>query len=226
MTTTTRRDFLKLATVAAIAPAFSGSPSKAAAGRPPNVVFILADDLGYGDVGCYGATKVKTPNIDRLAREGLRFTDAHSPSSVCTPSRYNLLTGRYCWRTWAGTSCVWSTDPLLIDTDRLTLPKLFNRNGYTTACVGKWHLGFGKPGQEGWDGVYGPDYNQPLKPGPLELGFDHFFGIPHVGQLPHVYNYRLPVAVSVPSALANVSNLHTPHSLGIRRISDGMSLVI
>jgi len=68
----------------------------------PNIVFILADDLGYGDLGCYGATKVKTPNIDRLAREGMRFTDAHSPASVCTPSRYNLMTGRYCWRTWAG----------------------------------------------------------------------------------------------------------------------------
>ena len=182
----TRRDFLRLAALAALAPAWSRLTA-AGTSRPPNVVFIFADDLGYGDLGCYGATKVSTPNIDRLAREGVRFTDAHSPSSVCTPSRYNLLTGRYCWRTWAGTSCVWSTDPLLIDTDRLTLPKLMKRSGYTTACIGKWHLAFGRPGGPGWDDVYGPDYNRPLKPGPLEVGFDYFFGIPHVGQFPHVY---------------------------------------
>ncbi len=79
----------------------------------PNILFILADDLGYGDLGCYGATEVKTPHIDRLAREGRCFTDTHCPCSVCTPTRYNLLTGRYCRRAWAGTSCVWSTDPLL-----------------------------------------------------------------------------------------------------------------
>lgn len=183
----TRRNFLIMSPLCAVAATFGLSTTLADTGKAPNIVFIFADDLGYGDVGCYGATKVRTPNIDRLAREGMRFTDAHSPSSVCTPSRYNLLTGRYCWRTWASTSCVWSTDPLLIDPDRLTLPKLLKRNGYTTACIGKWHLGFGKPGQEGWDDVYGPDYNKPLKPGPLEVGFDHFFGIPHVGQLPHVY---------------------------------------
>ncbi len=153
----------------------------------PNIVFILADDLGYGDIGCYGAAKVRTPNIDRLAREGRRFIDAHTPASVCTPSRYNLLTGRYSWRTWAKTSCVWSSDPLLIDDGRLTVPALLKRHRYTTACIGKWHLGFGRPGEEGWDDVYGPDYNRPLKPGPLEVGFDYFFGIPHVGQFPHVF---------------------------------------
>ena len=183
----TRRQFLRLSAIAAVAPTFGRSTAEAGTEKPPNIVFILADDLGYGDVSCYGATKVKTPHIDRLAHEGLRFTDAHSPSSVCTPSRYNLLAGRYCWRTWAGTSCVWSTDPLLVDTDRLTLPKLLGHNGYATACIGKWHLGFGRPGQEGWDDVYGLDYNRPLRPGPLEVGFDHFFGIPHVGQRPHVY---------------------------------------
>ncbi len=173
-----------VALVMGAAPLVYGEPETAG---KPNILFILADDLGYGDLGCYGATQVKTPHIDRLAREGRRFTDAHSPCSVCTPTRYNVLTGRYCWRTWAGTSCVWSTDPLLIDTDRLTLPKLLKRHGYTTACIGKWHLGFGRPGEKGWDEVYGPDYNLPLKPGPLEVGFDYFFGIPHVGQLPHVY---------------------------------------
>ncbi len=153
----------------------------------PNIVFILADDLGYGDLGCYGATKVKTPNIDRMAKEGIRFTDAHSPSSVCTPSRYNLLTGRYCWRTWAKTGCVWMNDPLLIEEGRMTLPSLAKSAGYHTGCVGKWHLGFGKPGTPGWDNVLGPDLNGQLRPGPLQVGFDYFFGVPFVGQLPHVF---------------------------------------
>jgi len=151
----------------------------------PNVLFILADDLGYGDLSCYGATKVSTPHIDRLAEEGRRFLDAHSPSSVCTPTRYNLLTGRYAWRTWVGGSTVWANDPLLIDPDRYTLADLFREHGYATACLGKWHLGFGEPGMEGWDDVLGPDYNRLLKPGPLELGFDYFWGFPHVGQYPH-----------------------------------------
>ncbi len=159
----------------------------------PNVVFILADDLGYGDLSCYGATLVKTPNIDRLAHEGRKFTDAHSPASVCTPTRYNLLTGRYAWRTWVQSSCLWSNDPLLIEEDRFTLADLFKQQGYRTACIGKWHLGFGKPGTPGWDDVLGPDYNGPVRPGPLECGFDYFWGIPHVGQLPHVIfeNHRI-----------------------------------
>lgn len=159
----------------------------------PNVVLILADDLGYGDLGCYGATKVHTPNIDRLARQGRRFTDAHSPASVCTPTRYNLLTGRHAWRTWVQSSCVWSNDPLLVDEDRFTLADLFHEEGYRTACLGKWHLGFGKPGMPGWDDVLGPDYNRDLCPGPLECGFDYFWGVPHVGQFPHVIveNHRI-----------------------------------
>jgi arylsulfatase A len=165
---------------------FATSLSPATASPRPNIVVILADDLGYGDLGCYGATKVRTPNIDRLARQGMRFTDAHSPSSVCTPSRYNLLTGRYAWRTWVGNRNVWSDDPLLIEPDRLTLPRLLKQAGYGTACLGKWHLGFGAPGTPGWDDRLGPDYNRDLKPGPLDVGFDYFWGIPHVGQHPHV----------------------------------------
>jgi arylsulfatase A-like enzyme len=159
----------------------------------PNVVVILADDLGYGDLGCYGATRVQTPSCDRLARTGMRFTDAHSPASVCTPSRYNLLTGRYAWRTWEPHSCVWSDDPLLIETTRLTVPALLRTAGYHTACIGKWHLGFGAPGMPGWDDRLGPDYNGELKPGPLEVGFDYFFGVPHVSQFPHVFieNHRV-----------------------------------
>lgn len=168
-------------------------PAVAAPSECPNIIIILADDLGYGDLGCYGATKVKTPNIDRIADEGMRFLDAHSPHSVCTPTRYGLLTGRYSWRTWAKSRCVWSNDPLLIDTQRLTLPKLLKHVGYETACIGKWHLGFGSPQTPGWNNRYGPDYNAKLAPGPLEVGFDYFFGIPHVGQFPHVFieNHRV-----------------------------------
>lgn len=159
----------------------------------PNIVFILADDLGYGDLSCYGATKVTTPNIDRLAGEGIRFMNAYSPHSVCTPSRYALMTGQYAWRTWNGHQTVWADDPLLIDTARLTLPKLLKSAGYHTALIGKWHLGFGAPGSPGWKEPGGPDYNRPLKPGPLEIGFDYFWGVPHVGQQPNVYieNHRV-----------------------------------
>ena len=153
----------------------------------PNIIFILADDLGYGDLGCYGATKVKTPNIDRLAREGMRFTDAHSPASVCTPSRYNLMTGRYCWRTWASHGTLWANDPLLIDDGRLTVAALLKRAGYFTGCIGKWHLGFGRPGTPGWDDALGPDFNAELRPGPLETGFDYFYGMPAVGQHPNIF---------------------------------------
>ncbi len=141
------------------------------AGEPHNVVLILADDLGYGDVGCYGATKVKTPNIDGLAAAGLRFTDAHSPSSMCTPTRYGVLTGRYAWRTWLKSGVFQEDDPLLIEEGRQTIANFFKGKGFKTACIGKWHLGFGdKAGPKDW--------NLALKPGPLERGFDTFFGIP------------------------------------------------
>jgi len=153
----------------------------------PNIVIILADDLGYGDVGCYGATKVKTPNIDRLAHEGICFTNAHSPASVCTPSRYNLMTGRYCWRTWAGHGVVWANDPLLIDESRMTIASLLHSEGYSTGCIGKWHLGFSKPGNEGWDDLLGPDFNLDLQPGPTDVGFDYFYGMPAVGQIPNIF---------------------------------------
>ena len=141
----------------------------------PNIVLILADDLGYGDVGCYGATKVKTPNIDRLASEGRRFTDAHSASAVCTPSRYALLTGEYPFRKnlWGP---VMNPSPLVVDPCATRWPACSSAQGYATACFGKWHLGFGNKPK--------PDWNADLKPGPLELGFDHYFGIPVVNSHP------------------------------------------
>ncbi|MGD7654730.1 MAG: sulfatase family protein [Verrucomicrobiales bacterium] len=148
----------------------------------PNVVLIFADDLGYGDLGCYGATKLKTPNIDRLAEEGRRFTDAHSSSAVCTPSRYGLLTGRYPFR-GAGGQGIWGPapveSPLLVDTDMLTIADVFKSRGYDTAAFGKWHLGFGE-GKNDWQ--------EPLSPGPLDLGFDTYFGMPVVNSAPpYVY---------------------------------------
>ena len=154
----------------------------AATPSTPNVVLIFADDLGYGDLGCYGATKVKTPNIDRLAREGRRFTDAHSASAVCTPSRYGLLTGQYPFRA-AGGRGIWGpapiSSPLLIDTETLTVADVFKSRGYDTAVFGKWHLGFRSERN---------DWEKPLRPGPQDLGFDYYFGMPVVNSAPpYVY---------------------------------------
>jgi Arylsulfatase A and related enzymes len=134
----------------------------------PNIVFIYADDLGYGDVSCYGAKAASTPNIDALAAQGLRFTDAHATSATCTPSRYSVMTGQYAWRK-KGTGILPGDAPLIIDTHQLTLPSLLKRAGYTTGIVGKWHLGLG---------AGDIDWNSEIKPGPLELGFDYSFIIP------------------------------------------------
>lgn len=163
----------------------SGTAFSSAKAARPNIVFILADDLGYGDLSCYGAEKVKTPEIDGLARQGVLFTDAHAPSAVCTPSRYGVLTGRYCWRTQLKVDCLFGHDPLLIEEDRMTVASMLKTAGYSTACIGKWHLGFGKD--------Y-PDWNGELKPGPLEVGFDYYFGVPVTNaQAPYVYveNHRV-----------------------------------
>ena len=141
----------------------------------PNIVLIYADDLGFGDLSCYGATKLKTPNIDKLAAEGRRFTDAHSPSAVCTPSRYGLVTGRYPFRIGSNRP-VMVKDNLIIDTERTTIADLAKEAGYSTAIIGKWHLGFGDKFPVNW--------NEPLKPGPNELGFDYFFGVPVVNSHP------------------------------------------
>ena len=150
----------------------------------PNILIILADDLGYGDVGCYNSkAKIPTPNIDRLAKEGMRFTDAHSPSTVCTPTRYSLLTGRMAFRTGMKGVFTGAGGPCLIKPDRLTLPGLLRNQGYTTAMVGKWHVGltfYDKGGKainkNGLEAVRQIDYSQPISGGPIDRGFDHFFG--------------------------------------------------
>lgn len=142
----------------------------------PNIVVILADDMGRGDLQCYNAdSQIPTPHLDRVAAEGMRFTDAHSPSAVCTPTRYALLTGRYPWRTRLTSGVLWGYSRSLIDDDRLTLPAMLQQHGYHTAALGKWHLGF-----QSFDGDPDArvDYEQPLRPGPVTLGFDYFFGIP------------------------------------------------
>ncbi len=131
----------------------------------PNIVIIYADDLGYGDVGAYGATEIATPNMDRLAAEGIRFTNGHATSATCSPSRYALLTGVYPWRNERA-KILTGTAPLIIDTDRLTLPKVMRQQGYHTGIVGKWHLGLG-------DGYV--DWNQRISPGPNEVGFDYAY---------------------------------------------------
>ena len=160
-----------------------GSTAAQAAERP-NVVLIYADDLGYGDVGCYGATRVRTPHIDRLAREGLRFIDGHSASATCTPSRYALLTGEYAWRK-RGTGVLPGDAALIIQPGRTTLPAVLKQAGYRTGVVGKWHLGLGR-GNIDWNGE--------ITPGPLEVGFDSCFVIPATGdRVPCVYveNHRV-----------------------------------
>ena len=117
-----------------------------AAADHPNIVVILADDMGYGDVKCnYPDGKIPTPHLDRLASQGMRFTDAHAPSSLCTPTRYALLTGRYAWRTRLKSGVLWQYDKPLIEAQRLTLPAMLKQHGYRTAAVGKWHLGMNWP---------------------------------------------------------------------------------
>ncbi len=139
--------------------------------RLPNIVIILADDLGWGSLGCYGARDLRMPACDRLAREGRRFTQAYAPGSVCSPTRYGLMTGRYYWRTSVKDGEVLSGNaPLHIETNRVTLASLCKSQGYRTGAIGKWHLGLGKTAEK-------RDWSQALNPGPLEIGFDHFLGL-------------------------------------------------
>jgi len=137
----------------------------------PNIVLILADDMGLGDLGVYNPeSRTSTPNLDRLASEGLICTDVHTPSAVCTPTRYGLLTGRYAWRTRLKSGVLWGYDPHLIDPGRRTLASMLKSAGYNTAGIGKWHLGLGEAEKT--------DYSLPLVPGPSTAGFDYYFGIP------------------------------------------------
>jgi arylsulfatase A-like enzyme len=141
------------------------------AARHPNIIFILSDDLGYGDCGCYGGTKIKTPNIDKLASRGLRFTDGHSTASTCTPSRYSIMTGQYAWRK-KGTGILPGDASIIIPPGSVTLGGILQKAGYTTAAIGKWHLGLGQS-EINW--------NVAISPGPNEVGFTYAFIIPATG---------------------------------------------
>ena len=192
------------------------SPLSAKEERPPNILLILADDLGYGDVGCYNAqSRIPTPNIDKLASDGMRFTDAHSPSTVCTPTRYSLLTGRMAFRTGMRGVFDGVGGPCLIEKDRLTLPGMLRRAGYTTACVGKWHIGmtfFDSAGkainQNGLKAVEKIDFSKAIDGGPIDRGFDSFFGTASCPTTDWLYAYieqdRVPV---VPTGLLNKTEL-------------------
>ena len=185
-----RRDFLSC-TAAALATKALAAPAK-----KPNIVVIYADDAGYGDLSCYGATRVTTPNLDRLAAGGLRLTNAHSPSATCTPSRFALLTGEYAWRK-SGTGVLPGDASLIIAPGRVTLPSALQAQGYATGAVGKWHLGLGN-GSLDWNGE--------IKPGPLEIGFDHAFIIPATGdRVPCVFVEDHRVANLDPSDPIRVS---------------------
>lgn len=169
-----------LSLVAALSLLVFAASASAQAARRPNVVVILADDIGYGDLGCQGATLVSTPNIDRIAREGRRCLDAHSPASTCTPTRRSLLTGAYSWRQPPGSTIAPGDAALSIPPGTVTAPSVMRQAGYRTGIVGKWHLGLGPEG--------GPDWNGEITPGPREVGFDDSFIMPATGdRAPCVY---------------------------------------
>lgn len=175
----------------------------------PNVVYILADDLGYGDVGALNPeSKIPTPHMDRLAAEGMTFTDAHSGSAVCTPTRYGLLTGRYAWRTRLKKHVLYGYAPPLIESGEPTVARYLNDRGYQTACIGKWHLGLG------WRTTDGAaldddttrtgeniDFAQPFSGGPTSLGFDYFFGISASLDMPPYVYLENDRATAIPSAM-------------------------
>ena len=188
-----RRSFIKVIAAAAAAgvshdPAYAAHPFTSSAADAsanksrPNIVFILADDLGYGSLNSYGADKkfVRTPHIDRIAETGMRFTDAYAPASICTPTRYSFINGQYTWRTHLKSGVVNPMDPLLPDPNRVTIADWLKERGYTTAAIGKWHLGYGNKTPV--------DLTAQLSPGPLDLGFDYHFGVPqHHGDMWGVY---------------------------------------
>ncbi len=198
--------------------------ARGAPGAParPNIVVILADDYGYGSAGCYGAEAklIRTPAIDRLAAEGRRFTDANTTSSVCSPTRYALLTGRYCWRTSLTHEVLGTFSPLHIEPSRLNLASLLKQQGYATAAVGKWHLGYGDA--QG-SLLFRTDYTAELSPGPLDIGFDYHFGVPsNHGDLTGVFvenrfvyglrRGRIPEGLKLPGPDADDANFKTTYT--------------
>jgi arylsulfatase A-like enzyme len=171
-----------------------------ASAQRPNIIYILADDLGYGDVSVLNPdSRIQTPAIDALAKQGMVFTDAHSNSAVCSPTRYGILTGRYAWRTKLQQGVLWSYDIPLIDSARLTVASLLKGGGYNTACIGKWHLGL----QWQKDGEGKTDFRQPVYGGPRALGFDYFYGITASLDIPpYVYIENEKITASTVGTIA------------------------
>ena len=186
-----RRDFLKTVGAATASAALPRAAEGAQTREDrPNIVFVLADDMGYGDLSYLNReSRIPTPNIDRIGREGMFFSDGHSPSALCTPTRYGILTGRYCFRTRVTRGVLWGYSRHLIEPERTTVPSLLQQHGYHTACIGKWHLGMDMPTRDG-RGTRLPhaeadrraytadvDWSGTIRNGPLAVGFDHFHGI-------------------------------------------------
>lgn len=169
---------MSAAVIAGVSFALTANAQGSAIQKPRNIVVLYADDLGYGDVGCYGETDLATPNVDRIGREGLRFLDAHAEALTCTPSRYSLLTGKYAFRK-KGTDILPGDANLIVPPDGTSLPAILKRAGYTTGIVGKWHLGLGNSKL---------NWNVPITPGPVEIGFDYAFILPAtLDRVPCVY---------------------------------------
>lgn len=188
----------------------------------PNIVVILADDYGYGSAGCCGANPalVRTPNIDRLAKEGRRFIDANTTSSVCSPTRYSVLTGRYCWRTSLKHEVLSTFAPLHIETTRLNLASLLKKHGYATASVGKWHLGYGTSDDSP---QWRTDYTAELSPGPLDIGFDYHFSVPsNHGDVAGVFvenrfvyglrSGKIPAGMKIPGPVADSDDFQATYT--------------
>jgi arylsulfatase A-like enzyme len=195
----------------------AATASPAATSRP-NIVFLLVDDMGWGDPACYGG-KVPTPNIDRVATEGMRFTDAHTTSAVCTPTRYSIVTGRYNWRSRKKSGVLGGTSKPLIAPDRATVAGFLGRQGYTSCAIGKWHLGLGwqklaKPRKaetgptkgKGWD----IDYSKPVTDGPLTHGFTHDFLYPASLDMPPYLYLRDDKSVGIPTVTKAFKTPHRP----------------
>ena len=170
-------------------PSFAAGSGK----KRPNIVFVLADDLGWGDLSCYNPySMVPMANANRLATQGVRFTDMHASSAVCTPSRYSILTGRYCWRTELKKGVLWGESTNLIEEGRMTVASMLKSEGYYTAGVGKWHLGLGNGAET--------DYTKPLHPGPIDHGFDYYFGIPASLDMPPYLYFENDHVVEQPTS--------------------------